>query len=57
MKRNSYKQAVRVGGHRLAKKISTCAVGDHCETQTLKFTGLLMAIDWLELKSMATIAS
>ena len=23
---------------------ATCAVGDHCETKTLKFAGLLMAI-------------
>ena len=22
-----------------------CAVGDHCETKTLKFAGLLMSID------------
>ena len=26
-------------------KMSICAVGDHCETKTLKFAGLLMSID------------
>ena len=29
---------------KLNKENPTCAVGEHCETKTLKFAGLLMAI-------------
>ena len=29
----------------IAGKIALCAVGDHCETKTLRFAGLLMSID------------
>ena len=40
-----------VAAKKNSKNGSTCAVGDHCETKTLKFAGLLMAIGWPGLKS------